>query len=422
MNGLKAKQVCAAMLLACGGFSSTLFANTGSSEDASSDAGLQAFQQCVAALQQRALTENISTDVVKNQLGRVQYVTRVIELDRRQPEFTETFHNYLTLRVNDQRIQRGRELMQEHQDLLHRLTVQYGVPAQYLIAFWGLETNFGTYLGKMNVLDSLATLACDPRRSDYFSGELMKALRLVEQGVADHSTMLGSWAGAMGNMQFMPSAYLSYAVDADGDGKADLWNSLPDALTSAANFLQNLGWERNLRWGREVLLPDQFDYSQAGRDVSKPLKHWAGLGVTDAQGNPLPALDMASSIIVPSGHNGPAFVVYDNFKVIMKWNWSEFYAIAVGRLADRINGGGALKVAPPDTERLTVESVKWLQDTLNGLGFDAGVADGIFGSRTKRALRDYQHQQKMVADGFPGEEVFASLKKNQTETVQEATP
>ena len=368
------------------------------------------FGQCVQDLKQRALQESIAPQVVESQLGAVQYVARVIELDRRQPEFTETFHNYLGQRVNDQRITRGRQLLKIHSPLLQQLTRQYGIPPQYIVAFWGLETNFGSYLGKMNVLDSLATLACDPRRSEFFTLELMEALRLVEAGVADHDTMLGSWAGAMGNMQFMPSAYRRFAVDADGDNKADLWNSLPDAFTSAAHFLNQLGWQREVRWGREVRLPEGFDYALAGRDVRKPLTEWRQLGIRDVHGNRLPPLSLPASLIIPSGHKGPAFVVYHNFDVIMGWNRSEYYALAVGHLADRINGGVALQTTPPDDQRLTIETVKGIQEALNAAGYDAGAADGIFGTRTKRALRDLQQAKGWVADGYPSDEVMKQLR------------
>ncbi|MEE2732906.1 MAG: lytic murein transglycosylase [Pseudomonadota bacterium] len=368
------------------------------------------FSQCVAQLQQRALAEAIDPRVVETQLGAVSYVARVIELDRRQPEFTETFHNYLGQRVNQQRIETGRRLLKQHYDLLMPLTHQYGIPPQYLVAFWGLETNFGSYLGKMNVLDSLTTLACDPRRSEFFTQELMEALRLVEAGVADHGTMLGSWAGAMGNMQFMPSAYRRFALDADGDNKADLWNSLPDAFTSAAHFLNQLGWERNLRWGREVRLPPGFDYALAGRDVHKPLSGWRRLGITDVAGNRLPDLPLTASVIVPSGHRGPAFVVYRNFDVIMGWNRSEYYALAVGHLADRINGGGELSVTPPNDERLTLATVQWVQGGLAQAGYDVGPVDGIFGTRTKRALRDLQKSRGWVADGYLSDETLEQLR------------
>ena len=232
----------------------------------------EAFSACVKDLSERARAENISQNVIDEVLSQVQYVPRVIELDRRQPEFTQTFHDYFGLRINEQRIQTGRELLQQHQSLLQKLTREYGIPSQYLVAFWGMETNFGSYLGKMKVLDSLATLACDTRRGEYFTIELMQALRLVEKGVANHASMVGSWAGAMGNMQFMPSAYIQYGVDGDGDGVANLWKSIPDALTSAAYFLQQLGWQRELRWGREVLLSDGFDYAQKGSVNARPLR------------------------------------------------------------------------------------------------------------------------------------------------------
>jgi len=367
------------------------------------------FDQCVAGLKQKALAEQIPATIVQAQMDQVQYVPRVIELDRRQPEFTETFHNYLTQRVNDYRITTGRKLLRENYALLQKLTQKYGLPPQYLVAFWGLETNFGAYLGKMNVLDSLTTLACDERRSHYFTGELMHALHLVEAGVADHDTMLGSWAGAMGNMQFMPSAYRSYALDGDGDGKADLWNSRPDAFTSAANFLNSLGWQREQRWGREVKLPAKFDYTLAGRDVRKPLSEWRKLGIRDVHGKLLPDLDMQASVIVPSGAQGPTFVVYANFNVIMGWNRSEYYALAVGYLADRINGAGELSVMPPNDERLTIETVKWVQSALNQLGYNTGEPDGIFGSRTKRALRDLQKDKGWLADGYLSNDMMARL-------------
>ena len=238
-----------------------------------------AFGECVGQLQQRALKENISAAVVETDLAAAKFVPRVIELDRKQPEFSQTFHGYYSLRVTDQRVQLGRQLLAEHGELLNSLTRQYGIPPQYLVSFWGLETNFGRYLGKMNVVDSLATLACDPRRSEFFTQELFNALRLIEAGVGSRETLVGSWAGAMGNMQFMPSAYLQFGLDADKDGRADLWNSLQDAFTSAAHYLQQLGWQKNWRWGREVMLPKGFDYSLAGRDQARALREWRKLGV-----------------------------------------------------------------------------------------------------------------------------------------------
>lgn len=367
------------------------------------------FATCIPQLQQRARNAGISVATVEQVLGQVQYVPRVIELDRKQPEFSETFRNYLTLRVTDQRIEQGRKLLSQHRALLLQLERDYGVPPHYLLAFWGLETNYGSFLGKMPVLDSLATLACDPRRSEYFTLELLEALQLVDSGTVTPEKFIGSWAGAVGNMQFMPTNYRRYAVDADSSGKPDLWRSIPDAMTSAANYLNQIGWQKNRRWGREVLLPANFDYAQANLQQHKSLQEWRMLGVTLPDGKPLPAQDLQGAILVPSGHTGPAFIVYDNFDVIMKWNRSEFYAIAVGHLADRIKGEGPLQRTPPDLPRLTLEQVKALQSALNAAGYAAGVADGVLGSGTKKSLRAYQRANGMIADGYPAPDVFKSL-------------
>lgn len=367
------------------------------------------FATCIPQLQQRARDAGVSAATVENVLAQVQYVPRVIELDRKQPEFSETFRNYLTLRVTDQRIEQGRKLLAQHRALLQQLERDYGVPPHYLLAFWGLETNYGSFLGKMPVLDSLATLACDPRRSEYFTLELLEALRLVDSGTVTPEKFIGSWAGAVGNMQFMPTNYRRYAVDADSSGKPDLWRSIPDAMTSAANYLNQIGWQKNRRWGREVRLPKNFDYAQANLQQRKSLQEWRMLGVTLPDGKPLPAQDLQGAILVPSGHTGPAFIVYDNFDVIMKWNRSEFYAIAVGHLADRIKGEGPLQRTPPDLPRLTLEQVKALQSALNAAGYAAGVADGVLGSGTKKSLRAYQRANGMIADGYPAPDVFKAL-------------
>ncbi len=367
---------------------------------------------CVAELQQTAKAEGLSQQTIENTLANVKYVPRVIELDQKQPEFSTSFENYFSKRVTDWRVEQGRKLYREHKVLLQQLAKEYGVPPQYLLAFWGLETNFGSYKGKMSVLDSLATLACDPRRSRYFTTELMQALKLKERYNFAEADMVGSWAGAMGHTQFMPSAYAKYAVDGNGDGKADLWNSTEDALTSAANFLQNLGWKRNERWGREVTLPDNFSYAHLGKAESQPLTRWAELGITQTNGTALSTPDMQAALYLPSGHTGPAFLGYDNFDVIMRWNRSTFYAIAVGHLADRINGAVPLKVTPPKMPNLSRARVKELQNQLNHLGYDVGKADGILGAKSVKGLQSFQKSQGLVADGYPDEATFKALKVN----------
>ncbi|SFN15895.1 membrane-bound lytic murein transglycosylase B [Marinobacter pelagius] len=369
----------------------------------------QAFFECKARLEQQAIDAGVSQATASQVMAQVEHLDRVIELDRRQPEFTTTFADYLNRRVNEARVSKGREMLAEHRDLLERVTDETGVPAPYLVAFWGLETNFGSYFGKMSVPSALTTLACDARRSTFFTQQLIAALRIIDEGAIPADQMEGSWAGAMGHVQFMPTVFLQHAVDADGDGRRDLWNSLPDAMMSAGKFLQSMGWDGDYRWGREVLLPDSFDYNLAdGRRLA--LSEWRNMGITDAFGNALSRADIKAKLVVPAGHQGPAFLVYDNFRVIMGWNRSEFYAIAVGHLADRVAGAGKLQNPPPeDAPALSRDNIMELQEALTDRGFDTGKPDGILGPATRSAIRKFQAASGMVADGYPGQAVLARL-------------
>lgn len=368
------------------------------------------FSACIENLQAVALHRGVPEPVATDVLGALEHQPRVIELDRSQPEFRQSFSAYLRARVSDTRVRRGRELLAEHRALLSRLTRDYGVPGHYLVAFWGLETNFGSYLGGMPTLDSLATLACDPRRSAYFTDELMTALQLLSREGLEPASMKGSWAGAMGHTQFMPSAYIAHAVDGDGDERVDLWRSEADALASGANYLRELGWRRGERWGREVRLPEGFPYAETGLANAAPLTYWRDLGVARADGSALPVADMQAAVIVPMGHLGPAFMVYSNFEVIMKWNRSQAYAIAVGHLADRIVGGGRLSATLPRVESAPSRSqITALQEALSGAGFDPGEPDGMMGPATRAALRAWQLAKGLVADGYPGPETLAEL-------------
>lgn len=371
------------------------------------------FAQCLKTFSSNAKSAGISTTTINNSLLKAKLNKNVLELDRKQPEFTTSFADYFNRRVTDQRVNQGRALLQQHRELLARVEQAYGVPAPYLLAFWGLETNYGSYFGNIPVIDSLATLACDTRRSSFFTTELINALKILDEGAIAPNKMIGSWAGAMGHVQFMPSSFLKNAVDFDGDNKRDLWNSTPDAMASAAKFLQSLGWQTSERWGREVKLPANFPFLEAGLKNTKPMSEWAKLGVKRADNSPLPATDINASLLVPAGHQGPAFLVYDNFNVIMRWNRSEFYAIAVGQLADQIAGGGKLIQPPPENvPRLHRNQVIALQEELNRKGFNAGTPDGILGPGTRRAISEFQDKQGMVADGFPGKEVLGLLGIN----------
>lgn len=370
---------------------------------------LQAFTQCKDSLEQAAVEKGIPADVAKSVFAKINYQPRVVELDRSQPEFVQTFPGYFSKRVNDWRINKGRQYAVKHQQLLSELVNTYGIPAQYLLAFWGLETNFGGYKGTMPVLDSLATLACDPRRSTFFTKELLTAVELLDQQSLEQDKMVGSWAGAMGHTQFMPSAYANYAVDGDGDGKINLWDSEADALTSAANFLSQLGWQPGFRWGREVKLPDGFDFSQLGYSNRQSVTRWDEAGVMRANGEPLGSSDMTAYLVMPAGYQGPTFLAYPNFRVIMRWNNSEFYAIAVGRLADRIAGDSGLVAALPPLPNYRRDDIKALQQNLNSRGIEVGGADGILGPATREGIREFQRRNDMVADGFPSLAVMEAL-------------
>lgn len=368
------------------------------------------FSACLNTFTAKATAAGISQQTIKNSLAKAKLNTQVLQLDRKQPEFTTSFADYFNRRVNEQRVNQGRALLIKHRELLSRVEQQYGVPAPYLLAFWGLETNYGGFFGNIPVIDSLATLACDTRRSNFFTIELINALRILDEGAIAPEKMIGSWAGAMGHVQFMPSSFLQNAVDFDGDHKRDLWNSTADAMGSGANFLKNLGWKKDGRWGHEVKLPQNFPFLEAGLKNTKPIAEWTKLGIKNADNAPLPQANINASLLVPSGHEGPAFLVYDNFNVIMRWNRSEFYAIAVGQLADQIAGEGKLVQAPPENvPRLSRDQVITLQQQLNNKGFDTGTPDGILGPGTRRALAEFQQQQGLVADGFPSAEVLGLL-------------
>lgn len=370
------------------------------------------FGACLAHLETAAADRGISARTIKTALPAVKPLERVIKADRRQAEFVQTFWNYLDGRVTPTRVERGRDFHAQHYPLLHRIYQDFGVRPEYLLAFWGMETNYGSYFGSIPVLDALATLACDQRRSEMFTREFVNALRIHEDGAMDITQARGSWAGAMGHTQFMPSTYLQHAVDYDGDGKADVFNSLADAFASAANYLRAIGWNGEERWGREVLVPFKFDWALAGLDTKKTVSEWRALGLRDAFGRPLPHSEMKGSLLLPQGHKGPAFLVYENFHVIMKWNRSISYALAVGHLADRIAGMGQLTATQPEHVRLlTTTEVSEIQSLLNKLGYDSGEPDGVVGHKTRAAAQAFQDVAGLPADGYPDHTLLAHLRE-----------
>lgn len=294
------------------------------------------FDAWVAALRAEATAQGISHDILDDSFEGVTPIARIIELDRKQPEFTQTFAQYMEKRITAKLAKEGRRHFALNKALLEEVGRTFGVQPRFIVALWGVETRYGTYTGGFPVIAALATLAYDGRRSDYFRGELLKSLTILEEGHIAPADMMGSWAGAMGQSQFMPSSFLNFAVDFDGDGRRDIWTTPADVFASAANYLARSGWRDDQTWGREVTLPGGFDPALADLDVVKRLSAWQALGVRRVDGTDLPTRDLEASVVLPGGDGGPAYVVYSNYRTILKWNRSHYFAMSVGRLADLI--------------------------------------------------------------------------------------
>ncbi|GAA0619494.1 lytic murein transglycosylase [Halomonas beimenensis] len=353
-----------------------------------------------ADFRRRALEEGIDEAVLAPALEAMRYRPRVIELDRHQPEFVRPIWEYLDAAVSPTRVRNGRARLAEHQASAARAAERHGVPAEVLVAIWGIESSYGAYLGDFSTLDALGTLAFEGRRRDFARGELLDALRILEAGDVTPGRMVGSWAGAMGHTQFLPSSYLAYAVDADGDGRRDIWASIPDVLASTAHYLDRAGWRMDEPWGAEVVLPPGFDHAQADGALRRSSAEWAALGVRGVDGGPLPRLEEAA-VIAPAGARGPAFLVGDNFRVIRRYNNATSYALAVSTLSDVIAGRPGIRGDWPREEpALRQEQVRELQRRLNARGFEVGAADGILGPNTRRGLRAFQREVGVTPDGF----------------------
>ncbi len=294
------------------------------------------FLEWLDGVRTEARANGISDPILERSLAGVEPIPRIIELDRNQPESTITFTQYISRIVNSTRVKIGRAKLDEHRDILEQVGQKFGVQPRFIVALWGIETNFGQFTGGFPVVNALATLAYDGRRSAYFRAELMKAFQILEEGHISPEDMKGSWAGAMGQSQFMPSSFLAYAHDHNGDGAKDIWNTQADVFASAANYLKGVGWDNNLTWGREIKLPAGFDVSQASLDVVKSIADWQQLGIRRTDGADLPTRDIQASIILPGGAGQPAFMIYGNYRATLRWNRSHYFATAVGLLSDRI--------------------------------------------------------------------------------------
>ena len=368
------------------------------------------FDGWLAEVRADAVQRGLVNPAVDDALARVRYVDRVVELDRRQPELTQTFWRYLDSHVTEERVAQGRAYLGAYDSLLTEAYQRWGVQPRVVVALWALESDFGRTQGDFDVVSVLATLAFDGRRAEFFRQQLFAMLELVNRGDLP-GTARGSWAGAIGQAQFMPTTYRDYAIDFDGDGRRDLRDSLPDVIASAANYLAAVGWSPSAGWGQEVVLPPGFDYAESGLDGERPLSEWLARGIRSADGADLPSSDLTASVLLPAGARGPAFLIYRNFRAILHWNNSVLYALAVGYLSDRIGGGGPLLAPRPDQEvAMSRYDVVELQSRLTTLGFEPGEPDGVVGEKTRRAIRDFQRSVELPADGYPDPGLLSQLR------------
>ena len=336
----------------------------------------------------------------------------VIEKNNRQPEFVLSASQYMALMITDTRVNEGRRKLSEYAADLKDIERRYGVDRHVLLAVWGMETLYGTLRGERNVIRSLSTLAYKGRRARFGRKQLLAALRILKAGDITLDRMTGSWAGAMGHTQFIPTSYTAYAVDFTGDGRRDIWDTPQDALASTANYLRRNGWTSGRPWGHQVALPERFDASLAGRKHERTVRQWRRAGLRRAGGDAFPHPDDRAYLYLPAGKNGPAFLVRRNFRSIMRYNPAHKYALAIGHLADRLRGKGSLLTWPGGIRSMAEADRKELQRLLAARGYDIGEIDGLIGPRTRAAIRDYQREKQRRVDGFPRPEILELLRSD----------
>lgn len=376
--------------------------------DQGSQTGLQAW---LTGFRARATAAGITDETLDRALADLRFDEGLITKDRNQSEFTKTIWDYLDTAVSDDRVVPGVKVLKRHADLFARIEAEYGVEKEVVAAIWGLESAYGTFRGKVPTINALATLAYDARRAAFFEGQLIAALKIIQNGDVTPDAMQGSWAGAMGHTQFMPGSWWEFAVDFDGDGKRDIWGDDPaDALASTANYLRHWGWTKGQPWGLEITLPAGFDYDQTTERVRKTVAEWAALGVRPMAGGDLPDGGLAS-VLLPGGARGAAFLIFSNFQVIERYNTADAYVIAVGHLADRLRGGPPIKAGwPRELRALTLAERKELQTRLTQAGFDAKGVDGRIGPNTIAAVKAWQKANGRVPDGYASLEVLEALR------------
>ena len=372
-------------------------------------ANSQSFDDFLNQVRKTATEQGVSKATIDKAFFGLTPNLDILKSDSAQAEFNQNFWHYVDKRVSQVRLNNGNDTLKQNASLLNKISQKYGVPTYVLVAFLGLESNYGNYMGNENLVRSLATLAFDPRRSGFFTKEFIALLKLIDKNTIPLDAK-GSWAGAMGAVQFMPTNVIAYGVDANNNGKVNLWNEKEDIYASAANFLKKLGWKKGEKWGREASIPKNFDYRLTGLETKRTVNEWAALGVLRGNGSRLPNSNFKSSLIVPMGHRGPAFLVYRNFDVILGWNRSILYALSVAYLSDRLNGNGKLTAKSIDEPLLSKVDILQIQNTLNLLGYNTGTPDGMVGPKTRQATRMFQSDIGLVADGYVGYELFQQLQ------------
>lgn len=373
----------------------------------------QTFEQWQAAFRKDALAAGINPSLFDRAFAGVTPDMSVIRADRSQPEFARPVWEYLDGALSALRVRKGQALLSQYADTLSAIEQRYGVDRQVLVAVWGMESNFGSFQGDKSVIRSLATLAYEGRRPGFAHAQLLAALQILQQGDIAPEKMLGSWAGAMGQTQFIPTTYNTHAVDFDGDGRRDIWNSPADALASTAHYLQSSGWQKGQPWGFEVKVPSTFNYALADGAIRKSVAEWTQLGVKLPNGASVPAgsEQLSAALLLPAGYRGPAFLILDNFRAVLKYNNSSSYALAVNLLSERFSDAGRINGEwPKDDLPLSRTERIELQTLLSANQYDAGNPDGIIGANTRKAIRAAQQSFGWPADGYPTRKLLDSLR------------
>ena len=369
------------------------------------------FRRWMGSFRRRALAQGISPETFDTAMGEITFNEQIMELDRNQAEFSKALWEYLDTAVSEARIRNGRQALDRNAAALDQIEQVYQVDKEIIVAIWGLESAYGAVRGNTNTIEAMATLGYRARRHEFFKEQLMAALQILEAGDTTIQNMRGSWAGAMGHTQFMPTSFLELSVDGNGDGRRDIWSDDPvDALASTGNYLRHHGWTYEQPWGVEVQIPEGFDYTTARRQLRILPSVWAARGVLDLDGNPVPDYAEAS-ILLPGGHEGAAFMIFPNFEVLEEYNTADSYVIGVGHLADRIGGGGGIQTPwPREDGALSGADRRELQEHLTEAGFDPQGIDGRIGPLTINAIRLYQLANGLVPDGYASPQLLDRLR------------